>query len=213
MRHIRFPAYLCVIIALLIASPSIAAEGDTTHVSTPTEFSARPLHTEAFVLGIEETHYHLVIPKDPVLAAFFSIAVPGSGHMYTGKWVRGAVFMGSFATAVTVIGLGGSNLGLDIEDFDDPARGGNGDGKIDFDEHKRWNERPYRDFSELSTTRKAVVIGGIGAAVGVYVWNVIDAYHVAKEHNRQIFSRLSGVQVGMGVDRCGRTVAQVRIPL
>jgi len=209
MIHAKSFAGICALVALMIASPRYAQSA----IAAATDTSATPLHTETLVLGMQETHYRLVIPKDPVLAAFLSIGVPGTGQMYVGKWVRGAMFMGGMVAAVTAVGIGGNNLSLTIEDFDDPARGGDGDGVIDFDEHKRWADNPYKDFSELSAGRKAAVIGGMTTVIGLYVWNVIDAYHVANDHNRQLYSRLSGVQVGMGVDQHGRTVAQVRLPL
>lgn len=209
MIHAKSVAGICVLVAVMIASPSIAQSSGTATTDT----SAAPLHDEVFVLGVQETHYRLVIPKDPILATFLSIGFPGSGQMYTGKWMRGVAFMGGFAAAVTAIGVGGSDLSLTLGDFDDPARGGNGDGVIDFDEHERWVDDPHKDFSELSTARKAVIIGGMSTAIGLYVWNVIDAYHVAKDHNRRLYSRLSRVQVGMGVDQYGCTVAQIRLPL
>lgn len=171
------------------------------------------LPLEALVLGARETHVRLVIPKDPVLSAILSAGVPGMGQLYVGNWPRGLAFFGGVTASLVAVGLAGDELNLDAIDYDAPSRGGNGDAIIDPAEYDRWARDPYGDFGDLSTMRKAAVIGGLSAALGLYAWNVVDAYGVANDHNRRLYSRLSGMRVSIGVAPDGRARAGISLNL
>ena len=164
-----------------------------------------PSMNEALVLGVNEVHYRLVTWKDPTLAAILSIGTPGLGQVYTGRWRRGAAFFGGVVGCLVVSGLAGDELDLSPEDFDTPDRGGNGNGEVDLAEYLEWDDNRYRDFSEISTGRKAAVIGGLTGALALYVWNVIDAHSCAEEYNRNLYGELSRMNLSVGATPDGRT--------
>ena len=196
MRRTRIDPWLVSILMLCTAAASWA-QTKTSGTDTP------QIPDEVVVLGKRETHIRLVTVKDPILAAILSGGTPGMGQIYVGRWQRGLVFLGGVAASVVAMGLAGDNLSLTVADYDKPAYDGNGDGKVDVDEYRRWEKEPTKDFSELSTTRKAIVIGGLTTAVGLYIWSIVDANLIAKEHNRQLYRELSGMQLSFAVSPDG----------
>jgi hypothetical protein len=154
--------------------------------------------------GKRETHVRLVLPKDPMLASILSLGTPGLGHIYVGRWQRGLAFMGGVGASVIAAGIAGRDLDKKLSDYD-----ANNDGVVGHDEYREWRDNPISGFSNLSATEQAVVIGGIGTAIGLYVWSIVDAHHVAKDHNRKLYRELSNISFRMGVDPKGRTAGML----
>ena len=167
---------------------------------------------QAIVIGRREQHIQLVPLKDANLAAILSIGTPGLGQFYVGSWQKGLAFLGGVAGSLVAVGLAADNLSLSVGDYDDVGRGGNGDSVLNVAEYERWQNNPRRDFADLSTARKAVIIGGFGTALGLYVWNIVDAQSSAIEHNRRIYAQLTGIRVSLVVDPYGTARGQVSIP-
>jgi len=182
---------LCGILAASAAQaqPSPAADDST--------------YDEAIVIGRRETHVRLMGLKDPNLAVILSVGLPGVGQYYVGEWQKGVAFLGGVAASLVAVGLAGDNLSLTVEDYDKLERGGNNDGVVDVDEFRQWEKDPRRDFNDLSTARKAIIFGGLGTALGLYVWNIVDAHSSAIEYNRRLYAELTGVRLGLGVDPHG----------
>jgi hypothetical protein len=151
---------------------------------------------DAVVIGERTTNVQLMPLKDPNLAAIIALATPGMGHLYVGNWKRGAAFFGGVLGAFAVAGIAGDNMQLTVEDYD-IGRGGNNDGVVDVQEYRNWEKNKTRDFSEISTARKAVLIGGAGTAFGLYIWNIIDAHSQAEQYIRNLYSELTGMRIGL----------------
>lgn len=163
MKSVMFakPLVWCVVSALtLSAVPSDAAEGDRG--STP-------------------------IPKDPLIAGYLSATMPGLGQIYTGRKGRGFLIMaGMLGTLGTAAALY-EPARLELSDYDRTDYGGNGDGVLSVTEVTNWEEGEYEDdaFTALSGGRKAGIIIAGAAGLGLYIWNIIDARSLARDHNRE----------------------------
>lgn len=191
---------------MLAASPAFAQEAAET-ASRPTRMR------DAVVIGEQQATIRLLPLKDPNLAAILALGTPGMGHFYVGKWKRGAAFLTGVVGSFVAVGLAADNLALTVEDYDTPARGGNSNGLVDVIEYRAWENKRTRDISEVSTARKAVMLTGLGTALGLYVWNVVDAHAQADVHNRQLYSDLTGVRLGLCPSHDGGMRGMVSIPL
>ena len=206
-------ATACAISCLLATSTGVQAQRVAQAAAEPDSETARvsELPDEAFVVGRRETHVRLVTVKDPTLAMILSVGAPGMGQIYTDRWVRGLAFMGGVAASLVAVGLAADNQRLRLEDYDRADRGGNDDGVVQVAEFQAWEDNPRRDFGDISTARTAVIVGGLAAAGALYIWNVFDARTCAEDHNRRLYSDLTGVQLGLGMSPTG--VAQGRLTL
>jgi hypothetical protein len=176
-------------VMLSVASTGFAQE---TGAITPKPARSR----DAVVIGERTTTVQLMPLKDPNLAAILAFGTPGLGHLYVGKWKRGAAFFGGILVSFAAAGIAADNMQLTVEDYD-IGRGGDNDGIVDVLEYRNWEKNKTRDFSEISTARKAVLIGGAGTAFGLYIWNIIDAHSQAEQYNRNLYSELTGMRIGL----------------
>lgn len=181
----------CLACTLFFQVSGARAEETTDSHPRPTRMS------DAIVIGEQTTTIRLMPLKDPNLAAILAIGTPGMGHFYVGEWRRGTAFLGGVVVSAIAAGLAGDNLQLTVEDYDTPARGGNGDGKVDVAEYRSWEKKRTRDLSEISTARKAVMVTGLGTALGLYIWNIFDAHSEAEHYNRRLYGDLTGIRLGV----------------
>lgn len=129
--------------------------------------------------------------KDPLVAAYLSGTIPGLGQAYVGHGKRGLAFLAG------VIGAFGSAYAcyeparLEMADYDLVTYGGNGDGVMNTNEVDNWQDNEYEDdaFGDLSTGRKVGTIAGVVVGAGLYIWNILDARNLAREHNRELAQR------------------------
>ncbi|HDS09477.1 MAG TPA: hypothetical protein ENN73_04550, partial [Firmicutes bacterium] len=110
--------------------------------------------------------------KDPILASSISWYIPGGGQFYSGKYLKGSIFLiteaGLFVTALGLV----SNYSYDI---------GNGflvDAKRD-----------------VSLKDKQLAWGLGTLLLGIHVYNIVDAYKTAKNFNHSIDSELQKNQL------------------
>jgi len=159
---------------------------------------------ETMVAPEAVTRKEMTIPKDPLLAAVFSAEVPGLGHFYCRKWLRGLAFLG---TEVVCIGVAAGIIieeEVKMKDYDDKTDGG-GDGLISYDEYENWQKGTLVEdqWDKLSNGKKAAALGFVAAGLTLHVWNVIDAYKTARKHNEKFFQQLQAsekknYQLGLG---------------
>ncbi len=172
---------------------------------------APALPGEAVVIGRTERHLRLVIPKDPTLAMILSVGTPGMGQIYVGRWQRGLGFLGGVAASLVAVGLATDGMSLTVADYDKLDRGGNGDETVQVAEYRRWEKDPMRDFGDISTNRKAIILGGLAMAMTLYAWNIYDARECALDHNRKLYADLTGTNLSFGVNPRGAPEARVSL--
>jgi TM2 domain-containing membrane protein YozV len=148
------------------------------------------------------------LQKDPVVATYLSATVPGLGQIYTGDKKRGLLFLASIIGAFGAAYASYEPALLHLADYDRTAYGGNGDGLLSTAEADNWQHRRSEDaaFDRLSTGRKAGLVTGAAAGVGLYIWNVLDARRRAHDHNRQLVERRISIGFQAGPDRAGVAV-------
>jgi hypothetical protein len=87
---------LLLLVFLAAAQPAAPA----TMVGTPVETTrVSPMFRPKVVIRQE-----IVLPKDPFLAGAMSLAVPGTGQAYCGKWFRGIGFLVGTLTSYALTG-------------------------------------------------------------------------------------------------------------
>lgn len=96
-------------------------------------------------------------PYNPSVAGLTSFLIPGLGQMISGEGGRGAAFLGGFAGGVTMI-----VVGVKLSET--------------YTENSPGNE------GSIVLVASLVTVGLIGM-VGVDIWAIIDAIHVAKVNN------------------------------
>jgi hypothetical protein len=133
------------------------------------------------------TRKEMIIPKDPLLAAVFSVQAPGLGHFYCRKWLRGLAFLGAEVVCVGVAAGIIIEEEVTMKDYD-----ANGDGLISYNEYENWQEGTLVEdqWDKLSNGKKGAALGFAAAGIALHVWNVIDAYKTARKHNDNFFQQL-----------------------
>ncbi len=232
VRMLRNLAHVIVLLATLGCWSLPTAQPTVERGSSRTEQRA-----EALVLGRAERHVRLVFTKDPLLAVYLSTTVPGLGQIYAGQWQRGTLFLGGIFASVSAAYVATLDTRADLWDYegwDSELNGGKGafrtqeqdqaeidqgrqgllNGQIDYLEYRAWSDGELnRDrFSQLSGAEKFIWYGGVTTAIGLYVWNIYDAYSQAQQYNRKLYHDLTGVQLGMTFGADGRPRAQLSLP-
>ena len=92
-------------------------------------------------------------PYNPSVAGLTSFLIPGLGQMLSGEGGRGAAFLGGYVGCLVVYGIG---VGVGTADINNGGTGAAGGG---------------------------LVIVGLLGAIGVDIWSIVDAVHVAKVNN------------------------------
>lgn len=92
-------------------------------------------------------------PYNPTVAGVASLFVPGLGQMLSGEGGRGAGFLAGYAACYVVSYVGATNAINNI------STGGDG------------------------STGSGLMLVGLGGAIGVGIWSIVDAVKVAKVNN------------------------------
>lgn len=92
-------------------------------------------------------------PYNIGVAGITSLLIPGLGQMISGEAGRGVAFLGGYVGCLVVYGVGAASA---IMDIDGGGTGASGAG---------------------------VMLLGLGGALAVNIWSIVDAVHVAKVNN------------------------------
>lgn len=151
------------------------------------------------------TKNNIEIYKDPMIATYLSATMPGLGHFYVGKKMRGFMFLAGIATAVGAAVEFSDYTELHLVDYDKSKYGGNEDGLLNVTEIQNWEDNKFESdhFDDLSTGRKIGAITSVAAGVGLYIWNIIDARGQAHDYNRKLAQRKFDIGLQAGPDRAG----------
>ncbi len=98
----------------------------------------------------------IIVPKDPVLSGLLAAQLPGVGHIYCRKWVKGTFFLISAASLYGIANECNRRAG---------------------DESLPQDERDQN-------AALAGILGVAG--LSVHIWNVIDAINMAERYNRRL---------------------------
>ena len=172
----------------------------TTNTQAQETENLAPLrNTESFAKSKIELY------KDPMIATYLSATMPGLGHFYVGKKLRGFMFLAGIATAVGAAVEFSDYTELHLVDYDKPNYGGNGDGVLNVNEIQNWEDNKFENdhFKDLSTGRKVGAISSAAVGLGLYIWNIIDARGQAHDHNRKLAQRKIDLGLQVGPDRAG----------
>lgn len=119
-----------------------------------------------------------MIYKDPMASLIFSAAAPGVGQLYCTKYKRATFILLTEAVLAACAAYPmaqDSYVEYEVTDLD-----GN---PVTVAGHKK------RDWDDLSKSDRRQVIGCGLAVLGVYIWNLFDAYEQAGEYNKQLLER------------------------
>jgi len=152
-----------------------------------------------------QTAGEIELYKDPLVATYLSVTLPGLGQFYAGHKKRGVLFFVSIASAFGAAYAFYEPAELTLADYDDASFGGNADGLLSTTEVQNWEDRRFEDdaFDRLSDGRKAGLVISAVTGLGLYIWNVIDAPKRARDHNRQVVQSRVSVELQSGPDRAG----------
>jgi TM2 domain-containing membrane protein YozV len=131
-----------------------------------------------------------IVPKDPLIAGLLSAQCPGLGQIYCRKYLRGVGFL---ATEIGCFVLSAAVAGTESVEYSwDAVNEETGE------ERKITTKETISKWDELEGFERAAVKGLILAGVGMHIWGVIDAYHTAQTHNRQLLGWAKNVDVELG---------------
>ncbi len=150
---------LVLVLSSLVFFSALWADGD----STDTRVLNQPLLKT-------KVKREIVIAKDPFLAGLLSAEMPGLGQMYSGKWLKGGLFLVGTVGCYVIANAYSQKAG-------DPLL---------TDE----SIKKYESMSGL------FVLAGLS----MHVWNIIDSYKTANRHNIRMLenrARLGGLDLGL----------------
>jgi len=102
-----------------------------------------------------------------------SLILPGTGHLHTGNYIRGVLFLGGeiaiASTAVHFFNRGRSNY----DKYKNATR---------IDEIERFYDAAVTSYVQASIMA--------GVFVGVWVWNVFDTRRVTNEYNQRLWNEM-----------------------
>ena len=161
---------LCIAFALSWGGHTPALAGEDEPEQSQGEASQSEVQPAGMI--VERTTKEIIIPKDPLISSFLSLSIPGLGQIYSQRYLRGVLFFGAeiicFITAGIVSNQGSYEHTITDNDGDTHTLEGN-------------------DFDSLNNASKAAVISSLAVGIGLHIWNVIDAHHVARDYNRKAF--------------------------
>lgn len=106
-------------------------------------------------------------PYEPAIAGLASYFIPGLGQMICGESGRGLAFLGGTAATYFVTMIGFSGLTSEVSyDY--------------YSENSYSYNNNHNNNGSLFT---AMAVGGAISTVGLYIWSIVDAIHVAKVNN------------------------------
>ena len=131
----------------------------------------------------------VIVPKDPLIAGLLSTQCPGLGQIYCRRYLRAVAYlvgeMGCFVLASAIAGAETKEYSYTVTDED---------GK----EHKLTRKETIDKWDELGGGERAGAVGLMLAGVGIYIWNVIDAYNLAHKYNEERLGWIRDVDVQLG---------------
>lgn len=150
----------------------------------------------------------LELPKDAVVATYFSATLPGLGQIYAGHPKRGVLFMASIIGAFGAAYAAYEPADLKLADYDTFTYGGNADGLVSTAEAQNWQDHKFQNtaYERLTTARKSVFITGALVGASLYVWNLFDARAQVRAHNRELAERRISLGLEAGPHAVGLSV-------
>lgn len=108
---------------------------------------------------------------NPWLSSLASYFLPGLGQIVSGETGRGLAFMGGTVACqvVALIGLAGLSHSSTNNNY--------------YTGYGGYSYYYYNNNDNNETLYAAMLVGGLISTVGVYIWNIVDAYQVAKINN------------------------------
>ena len=143
----------------------------------------------------------IIIPKDPLLAGYLSATTPGLGQLYCGRFWRAAAFLASeglcFGIAAGISTKRNPEFTYTVFDS-----AGNPHELIGRESSTTAKDK----FTDRDRTNIAIFTL---AGAALHVWNVLDAYHLAKKHNQKMFLQGKADEAGfkLGLEMKGTAPA------
>ena len=116
--------------------------------------------------------------KSPWAAVGISWLVPSGGHAYAGKWGRG---LGFLAGEVLALGLIANAASDNVYHSSYTSYSGS----------YYSSTSTYHPSYEEGTDNDWMIPAGYIALVGLRIWEYVDAYKITKEHNYNLYRKLS----------------------
>jgi len=175
--------------------PLRAQAPDTAKAAVPVKFRAASPKVS-----------QIIIPKDPLLAGYLSATTPGLGQLYCGRFWRAAGFLAAeglcFGIAAGIARKANPEFTYTVYDS-----AGNPHELIGRESDKTAKDK----FTDRDRTNIALFTV---AGAAFHVWNVLDAYRLAKSHNKKMFlgSRPdeAGIKVGLEMKEAGPSLSLTR---
>ena len=98
----------------------------------------------------------IIVPKDPVLSGLLAAQLPGVGHIYCRKWLKGTVFLVGTAALYGIAN----------------------------ECNQRANDDSLSQDERDQNAALAGILGVAGLTI--HIWNVIDAVKMAERYNRRL---------------------------
>ena len=124
--------------------------------------SAASIKAQSYSMIKYKYDYHQYIPDynvpyNPAISGLCSFFVPGLGQMFSGEVGRGLGFLGAYAGCAIIYGVGAVQI-----------------------------TNSMYDYNGTSTKGIGTMLLGVGGMLGVSIWSIVDAVHVAKVKNMYI---------------------------
>jgi hypothetical protein len=179
----------------LSALPASAQAPDTAKAVVPVKLQAASPKVS-----------QIIIPKDPLLSGYLSATTPGLGQLYCGRFWRAAGFLAAeglcFGVAAGIAKKANPEFTYTVFDS-----AGNPHELIGRESDKTAKDK----FTDRDRTNIAIFTI---AGAALHVWNVLDAYRLAKSHNKKMFlgSRPdeTGIKVGLEMKAAGPSLSLTR---
>lgn len=140
-------------------------------------------------IAIEPPVKEVFVPKDPMIAGLLSVQLPGLGQIYCRRYLRGLTYLTS---EIGCFVLAGTMAGLETQIYSWDAWN-----EETSEKRKLTQKVTISKWDELSGLERAGIVGLIFGGVGLHIWNVIDAYNLAQEHNQRL-GWLDNIDVKLG---------------
>ena len=162
--------------SLLFGNETLQDRCNDVIVSLPSERGTTGINSPLTIAGLEVMEKEgLVVPKDPLIAGLLSVQLPGLGQIYCRHYLRGITYL---AGEIGCYILAAELVGLETHQYAWTARN-----EETGEERKLTQEITINKWNDLSGLERTGVVSLIIGGIGLHIWNVIDAYHLAQEHN------------------------------
>ncbi len=168
---------LLAVAGMFLGSAVFGNETPSKEVSSSEKgITATILPQENLFVAIEKRG--IIIPKDPLIAGLLSVQCPGLGQIYCRRYLRGITY---FAGEIGCFILSAKLVGLEARTYTWTAIN-----EETGEDRTLTQEVNISKWDDLSGFERAGVVGLIFGGVGLHIWNVIDAYYLAQEHNLRL---------------------------